>query len=832
MTTRVTSAIKQAHAIPSLNVPKLNAAAIATFRTQTFSNTNSRFQVPDKPVFLDQICKRGDLRQAFLFLSNSINQHVTPTQKEYALVLELCASKKAVSQGRQIHGNISKLKCFLVDGFLATKLIFMYGKCGHLKDAHHLFDEMSDRTIFSWNALIGAYVNTGDLFDAFTLYHRMRVSEFIPDACTFALLLKSCGGLENSEIGREIHGMVVKYGLQTNTLVANSLLGMYSKCGYFNHAFDLFRQLGYARDVVSWNSVISGSVQNSQFLDALDLFREMQRHGLLCDSYTIVGILQACAELSLLKLGREIHAMQIKRSRPFEVHEGNTLVALYCKCGNTDYANKVFGILPERDNFSWNSMLSGYVQNRYYTKAVELFDRMVKLGFQPDQLSVISVASALGQLVNITNGSEIHAYALKQGFGYSLEVGNALIDMYSKCGHINYAKAIFDRMHMRDHISWTTMIAAQAQIEGPLGYLKAIHLFRDAQHNSIKVDGMMIGSVLQACSGLESLYLLSQLHGYAIRNGLLDLVLKNAFIDIYGQFGKIEQSFSIFKDIQNRDVVTWTSIVNCLTSNGLFNEALEMFSEMIREKIEPDSVGIVSVLVAVGGLSYLKKGKEIHGFVIRRNFELNVEVGSTLVDMYSNCGSLHDCSKVFGLRKNRDVVLYTALIKALGMQGRGIHALKMFDEMLETNIAPDHIAFLALLHACSHSRLVDEGKCYFDMMVREYHLTPWPEHCACIVDLLGRAGKIMEAYDFIQSMPVEATAVVWRALLGACWIHGDEQIAQVAMARVAELEPNKPGNYVLVSNIFASRGKWGNVTEVREKMRKQGLRKVPGYSWN
>jgi pentatricopeptide repeat protein len=176
----------------------------------------------------------------------------------------------------------------------------------------------------------------------------------------------------------------------------------------------------------------------------------------------------------------------------------------------------------------------------------------------------------------------------------------------------------------------------------------------------------------------------------------------------------------------------------------------------------------VSVLVAVGGLSYLKKGKEIHGYVIMKNFESFVEVSSTLVDMYSNYGSLHNCTKVFGPKKSRDVVLYTAMIKTLGMRGRGTCALKLFAKMLERNIAPDHIAFLALLHACSHSGLVDEGKCYFDVMVREYNLTPWPEHYASIVDLLGRTGKIMEAYDFIQSMTVEATAAIWHALLGAC----------------------------------------------------------------
>jgi pentatricopeptide repeat protein len=320
-------------------------------------------------------------------------------------------------------------------------------------------------------------------------------------------------------------------------------------------------------------------------------------------------------------------------------------------------------------------------------------------------------------------------------------------------------------------------------------------------------------------------------HCFAITNGLLDLILKNRMIDVYGECGEVSHSLNIFEMVENKDVVSWTSMINCYTDNGLFNEAVFLFAEMQTANIQPDSVALVSVLVAIAGLSTLTKGKQVHGFLIRRGFPMEGPVVSSLIDMYSGCGSMNYAIRVFDGAKYKDVVLWTAMINATGLHGHGKQAIDLFERLLQTGLAPDHISFLALLHACGHSKLVDEGKYYMDMMRNKYRLVPWQEHYACMVDILGRSGLTEEAYKFIQTMPVEPKSVVWCALLGACRVHKNHELAVVAASKLLELEPGNPGNYILVSNVFAEMGEWNTVREVRTRMAEQRLRKDTACSW-
>lgn len=704
----------------------------------------------------------------------------------------------------------------------------MYGKCGHLSDARRLFDDMPHRTVFSWNALIGAYASNGQPGKAIELYLRMRGSYVMPDACTFASVLKACGGCEDLDCGSEVHSLAIKCGLISTTFVVNAVVAMYSKCGRFGSARKLFEMVPDARDGVTWNSIISACLQDGQFFEALDFFREMSRAGIEMSSYTVVGVLQACGELSLVKLGREIHTLLLKFDRRFEVFESNALLVMYSKCGQMGNAYRVFAQMAEKDNVSWNSMLSGYVQNGLYAEALEFFFEMLEFGFELDQVSIIGVASALGRLGNLRNSKEIHGYAIKYLLHSDLQVGNTLIDMYTKCGNAKYAESIFRKMPSKDYISWTTAIAGFAQ---SARYVEAIELFREVQRVGMKADPMMIGSILLACSGLGCLALLKQIHGHAIRHGLLDLVLENAIIDIYGECRQVRYASNIFERLEDKDLVTWTSMINCYVSSGLFSEALSLSVEMMKANVEPDVVALVSILAAVAGLSSLRKGKEVHGFVVRSELTMDRRICNSLVDMYARCGNIDTSFKIFDRLRSKDLVLWTTMINVSGLHGKGNKAIKLFERMEDIGLVPDHVAFLSLLYACSHSGLHQEGRLYFEKMINVYRLDPWPEHYACAVDLLGRSGRLDEAFEFIQTMPVEPTATMWCALLGACRVHSNHELAEVAAENLLELEPENPGNYVLVSNAYAAMGKWRDGEAVRAKMEERGLRKEPACSW-
>ncbi|KAF8388119.1 hypothetical protein HHK36_026785 [Tetracentron sinense] len=788
-------------------------------------------QNPIKIPSLKEICKQGNLKEAFLSFSSLFTSQDPPQfslDNAYSSILELCASKKALAQVQQIHAHIITSNVGSDSVFLTTKLVFTYGKCGSLSNAENLFDKMPHRTIFTWNAMIGAYVTNGEPLEALELYQEMRLLGIPVDACTFPSILKACGGVKDLLCGAEIHGLAIKCGYASFVFVVNSLVAMYAKCNDVNGARQLFDRMIERGDVVSWNSIISAYSASGQPVEALRLFRDMQKAGVATNSYTVVGALQACEETSFSKLGMEIHAGLLKYGRYLNAYEANALVVMYARCGRMGEAVRVFREMDEKDNISWNSMLSGFAQNGLYNEAIEFFCEMQDVGKKPDQVSIISIVSAFVHLGNLLNGMELHAYAIRHGLDADLQVGNMLIDMYAKFYCTNYMGRVFDKMSDKDFISWTTIIAGFAQNHC---HFEALELFREVQMEGMKVDAMMIGSILLACRGVRCSSYVKQIHNYIIRHWLFDLVLENMIVDVYGECGNIEYASWIFEGIEHKDIVSWTSMISCCVHNGLANEALDLFHGLVVIGIEPDSVALVSILSAAASLSALSIGKEIHGFLIRNGFILDGPIASSLLDMYARCGHVDNSYKIFNSIGHKDLVLWTSMISASGMHGHGQETINLFRRMQEIDLIPDHITFLALLYACSHSGLIDEGRKYLEVMKCEYQLEPWPEHYACMVDLLGRANRLDEAYKFIKSMMIEPTAAVWCSLLGACRVHSNHKLGEIAAQKLLELEPENPGSYVLVSNVFAATGRWIDVDDVRMRMKGKGLRKNPACSW-
>lgn len=706
--------------------------------------------------------------------------------------------------------------------------MFMYGKCGAILDAEKLFDEMPQRTIFSWNAMIGAYVSTGQPWEALELYRDMRVLGVDVDARTFPCILKACGMVGDLKLGTEIHGYAFKSGCDSNGFVVNALVSMYAKCEDTVGAKRLFDRMQERDDVVLWNSIVSAYSGDRKPIEALTIFREMQRSGVSMNTYTYVSALQACEEPSFGNLGMELHAAILKSNDQLHVYVANALLVMYARCGRMREAAQIYHIMVEKDSTSWNSMLSGFVQNGFYNEARQFFQESLVSGQKPDQASLTSILGASSKLEKLLNGMEAHTFAIKTGLNADIQVANSLIDMYAKCGRVNYMEHVFRSMLDTDQISWTTAIAGYAQNNC---HMKALDVFREAQAEGVEADAMMIGSVLLACTSLKLINHVKETHGYILKRGLADLVLNNTLVDAYGECSNIALASQMFELIENKDVVSWTSMISAYVDAGLGTEAMKLFCSMKESGVEPDTVALISILSAAASLSALKKGKEVHGFLIRQGFILEGSLASSLVDMYARCGTPENSSKVFNLVKDKDTVLWTCMIHASGMHGNGKLATDLFTRMEMDSVRPDHVTFLALLYACSHSGMTDEGKKYLEIMRCKYNIAPWPEHYACVVDLLGRANRLEEAYQFVKSMPIEPNAVVWSALLGACHVHSNRELGEIAARKLLSLEPENPGNYVLVSNMFAATGRWDAVEQVRELMRERGLRKSPACSW-
>ncbi|KAK4357430.1 hypothetical protein RND71_023040 [Anisodus tanguticus] len=704
----------------------------------------------------------------------------------------------------------------------------MYGKCGSIGDADKMFDKMTERSVFTWNAMIGACVLNGVPFRAIELYREMRVFGVLIDAHTLSSTLKATSQLEFSYCGSEIHGLAIKLGLISNVFVANSLVNMYTKCDDIRAAALLFNGMSEREDTVSWNSMISAYVTNGMNQEALSLLVEMLNAGVELTTYTFVASIQACEETEFGKFGAEIHAVVLKLGYSLDTYVVNALLMMYVKNNRVDEGVKIFFYLQEKDNISWNSMISGYVQNGLYDEAIDLFHEMKNAGQKHDHVSLMSMLIASGRQGNLLNGMEIHAFSVRNGLDGDLQVGNTLVDMYAKCGKLDYMDSVFDRMLHRDTVSWTTIIAAYAQNNFPW---KAVELFREVQAEGSNVDALMIGSVLLACTELRCNLLAKEIHCYMIKRGIYDPVIQKTLVSVYGDCGNVDYANSIFRFSEVKDVVAFTSMMCSYVQNGLANEALGLMLYMNEMGIEADYVAVLSMLTAAADLSSLRKGKEIHGFLVRKGLLLQDSIRSSLIDMYATCGTLGNSYKVFNYFKSKDPVCWTSMINACGLHGCGREAIDIFTRMEKENIHPDQITFLAVLRACSHAALVEDGKRIFKIMQSKYALEPWPEHCACLVDLLGRANHLEEAFQIVKTMNLEDIPAVWCALLAACQVYSNKELGEISAKKLLELEPKNPGNYVLASNVYAATNRWDNVEEVRVTMKGKGLKKDPACSW-
>ncbi|GJX51332.1 pentatricopeptide repeat-containing protein [Tanacetum coccineum] len=425
---------------------------------------------------------------------------------------------------------------------------------------------MSERSVFTWNGMIGGFLGNGEAFEAIGLFFDMVVSGVVLDGSSFTLVFKACGEVGDWGFGVQVHGLAIKLGFLSNVYVSNSLIGMYAKCNDSNSAKVLFREMSGRVDVVSWNSIISACSGCGQSVEALSLFRDMLIDGVVPNTYTFVAALQACEEPSYLVFGKELHAYLLKSNLYLDKYVANALIIMYMKSGKMKEAERIFNEMDEKDSVTWNSMLSGYVQNCLYDEAVAIFHRMQVMGQKPDRYSVISMISTFARLGSLSNGLEIHAYAMKNGMDSDLQVCNTLVDMYAKCSKMDYAESVFERLNFRDSISWTTVITGYAQN----GYhLSALTSFHEAQMNGIESDSMLIASILQVCSELKLNSFVKEIHGQIIRKGLYDIVLENTLVNTYGKCECMDYATRVFENIKVRNVVSWTIMMCCLVQNGL-----------------------------------------------------------------------------------------------------------------------------------------------------------------------------------------------------------------------------------------------------------------------
>lgn len=678
----------------------------------------------DRNFEILRFCEEGNLEKAMELLLQW--EKIDLDIRTYCSILQMCAKFKSLNCGKKVH-SVVRSRNIIIDGVLGSKLVFMYVSCGDLKEGRRIFDKTATENVFLWNLLMNEYAKIGNFKESVYLYHRMTELGIEANSYTFSCVLKCFAALGSLDEGKMIHGCLLKSGFHNVTTVMNSLISLYFKTGRIESAEQLFDELS-DRDVVSWNSMISGFVANGLAQQGAKVFVEMLNLGVGVDLATIVIVLAACAKTDNLSFTRSIHAYAIKAGFDMKITFSNSLLDTYSKCGDMQGAVCVFQCMPDRSIVSWTSMLAGYARQGLYNEAVVLFHEMRKKGIELDAFAVTSILHACASSGSLENGKKVHEYIKESNMESSLFVSNALMDMYAKCGSMEDAKMVF------------------------------------------------------------------------------------------------------FSRMKAKDIVSWNTIIGGFSKNNLPNEALDLFVEM-QNHVRPDCVTITCILPTCASLAALDKGREIHGYIMRSGFSSDRFVCNALLDMYVKCGALLVAKLLFNKIASKDLVSWTTMIAGYGMYGFGTEAIATFNDMRQAGIMPDELSFTCILYSCSHSGSLDEGWKFFDIMRKEYGIEAKLEHYACMVDLLARAGRLLEAYKFIQKMPVQPDATVWAALLSGCRIHHDVKLAEEVADHIFELEPENTGYYILLANIYAEAEKWEEVKKMREKIGMYSLNKNPGYSW-
>eukprot|EP01018_Ginkgo_biloba_P030400 Gb_19693 [translate_table: standard] len=771
--------------------------------------------------------RNGQYEDALTLYHEMQRSNMQPDKYTFPSVLSACAGISELKKGKGIHDDIigTGLES---DVFVGNALITMYTKCGRIDFARQLFDKMPERSVVSWNSMIAGYFQNEQPNEALKLFLQMQLAGVKSNPSTISCVLQACGRLSAMEQGKQIHGFVLRSGLDSDGFVGSSLIDMYAKCGSIGDACRAFYKMPQ-EDVACWNAMIAGYVQNGHGEEAMQFFYRMQMAGVRANRITIVSVLPACAHLAALRHGKEIHGYIIKFGLDLHVSVQSALIGMYSKTGNIDVARLVFDRTSKANVASWNAIIAGYDQNGHANDALELFRQMQLAGIKLNSITIVSVLPACARVAALLEGKEIHAYIIRSGFESDVSVGNALVTMYAKYMCIQFAWQVFDKMPQKNVVSWNAIIA---------GYVhnghadEALNIFNQTQRARFKPNSVTIASILPACAHLTQLKEGKSIHAYIIRNGFdSDVFVLNALIDMYAKCRSLEPGRQIFDRMPERNVVSWNTLIVGYVQNGHANEALKLVWQMQLGGVKVNLVTITIILSACAQIAALQLGKMIHASIIRGGFESDVFVGSALIDMYAKCGSVEIAFEVFNKMVAKNVVSWNAMIAGYGMHGQGEKALTLYHQMQQAGVKPDDITFVAVLSACSHAGLVNEGWQYFDQMSRDYGIIPRVEHYACMVDLLGRAGRLEEAHEFIKNMPIKPDAGVWGALLGACRVYCSTKLGELVAEHLLELEPENDGNYVLLSNIYAAAGRWDDVAKMRKLMKDKGLKKTPGCSW-
>ncbi|KAK1422690.1 hypothetical protein QVD17_17976 [Tagetes erecta] len=751
----------------------------------------------------------------------------TPGSISYSKLLSQCCKTQSLKPGLQIHTQLIKLG-LNQDSKCSNHLINLYSKCQVFGCARKVFDESPEPDLVSWSALISGYVLNGFNEEAILGFKEMHKLGIRCNEFTFPSVLKACSMKKDIVVGKQIHGVVVVTGFESDVFVANTLVVVYAKCGEFLDSRRLFDQIP-ERNIVSWNALFSCYTQGDKFEQAVVLFDDMIGSGLRPDEFSLSTIINACTGLRDANLGRKIHGCLVKHGYGSDPFSMNALVDMYSKVGDFEDAVSIFDQIRNPDIVSWNAVIAGCVLHEYNDMAIELLLKMRRSRIKPNMFTFSSALKACSGLGVQDLGQQFHSILIKSDIELDPFLCCGLIDIYSKCGEMEDATRVYNMMPEKELIALNALLCGHSHNNNDI---ECLSLFATEHRDGIGFNETTLLAILNSAASLQVVNVGEQIHGLSFRTGFQsDPFVINSLIDCYAKCGSVEKARKVFDESLIADLATFTSLISAYAQSGQGEEAIKFYLKMQDLELKPDPFICSSLLNTSASLSAYEQGKQIHVHTLKFGLLSDTFTANSLVNMYARCGSIDDATRAFSEVPEKGIVSWSAMIGGFAQHGHGKEALALFDEMLKDGIAPNNVTLVSVLCACNHAGLVTQAKHYFETMEDVFGIKPTQEHYACMIDILGRAGKLDEAMNLVNSMPFEANASVWGALLGAAKTHKNVDLGQLAAQKLMLLDPEKSGTHVLLANIYASAGLWDNVADVRRLMKDSKVKKEPGMSW-
>lgn len=600
---------------------------------------------------------------------------------------------------------------------------------------------------------------------------------------------------------KQIHAQVALTSSSSSAFLSARLVSAYAKLSLLNDARKVFDNCPSECFLSSlfWNSMLRAYLSDFRYKAAIELYFRMRELDFQPDGFGFPLIIRACAMRGDVRLCEFVHSDAVKMGLSSNLHVGNELVGMYGEIGSMGDALKVFDQMPLRSSVSWNVAVSGFAKNFDCEGAFGMLLRMQNEGWEPNSVTWTSVISSFARCGIGEKAWEF--YVLMRGRGVDA-TAESLAVVISVCDGMMPAK----------------------------GEIVHGHVIRGGFEKYIFVSNALISMYGRNGAVEKAEYLFSALKSKS-------LVSWNALISAYARSGLCGDAFSSFLRLENSNmmrpnVVSWTAVISAFAASEEHKEtSLALFRRMQYAQVLANAVTVARVLSACAELSVLPLGREIHGHAIRLLMNDDVLVMNGLINMYMKCGNLNAGKTLFKKMVSRDIMSWNIMITGYGMHGLGLEALAIFDQMVEAGVEPDEVTFVAALSACSHAGLVSEGRELFNQMSGKFKIEPMVEHYSCMVDLFGRAGILEEARRVLKSMPMEPNAPVWGAMLSSCEMHKNVDDAEESAAVMFGMEGGATGRYMLLSNLYAAKGRWDEAAEVRMSARAKGLRKIPAQSW-